>query len=291
MASHSHATTGEVLMRYVDDYAAHLRDNAAGVPEDRPDAVHQVRTSARRLRAVLTSYGRVLQPGATDPLCEELRWLGLALGEARDAEVLREHLRELLAAEPAELVDQDEVELIERGLDQGVEQGRLHGLAALESERFAALLEWLREFVDNPPLTNDAAEPVWHVVPELLDQNVAAVARRVKTLEEAEDPAARDLALHAIRKKAKRLRYAAEAAEPALGHRAKRLAEWAREVQTELGTHQDTVVSRKWLCEYAVRARALGESTFTFGRLHALEQVRGARAEAAFGEVWGRAPG
>ena len=46
----------------------------------------------------------VRAPGSADAVSEELRWLGQTLGEARDAQVLRERLRLLVASEPPELV-------------------------------------------------------------------------------------------------------------------------------------------------------------------------------------------
>ena len=51
----------------------------------------------------------------------------------------------------------------------------------------------------------------------------------------------RDLALRETRKAAKRLRYAAEAAEPAVGKPARRLEKRLKPVQKLLGDHQDTV--------------------------------------------------
>lgn len=49
------------------------------------------------------------------------------------------------------------------------------------------------------------------------------------------DPDGRDRAMHEARKKAKRLRYAAELATPAGGRRAKKLAKRAEAVQQALG--------------------------------------------------------
>ena len=46
----------------------------------------------------------VLDKDAVQPLRDELRWLGEELGAARDAEVVRDRLRALVASEPPELV-------------------------------------------------------------------------------------------------------------------------------------------------------------------------------------------
>jgi hypothetical protein len=66
------------------------------------------------------------------------------------------------------------------------------------------------------------------------------------------------------------------------------LAEAAEAVQEALGARQDSVVARARLRSLAMTAHLSGENSFTFGRLHALEQWRAERAEQAFDEAWTR---
>ena len=101
-----------------------------------------------------------------------------------------------------------------------------------------------------------------------------------------QEPDAHDVALHEARKEAKRLRYAAESMRPALGKRAKKVGGSAKKVQEALGAHQDTVMSRKRLRQYGAHTQANGENGFTFGRLHALEDVRAAAAVLEFQAAW-----
>ena len=68
-----------------------------------------------------------------------------------------------------------------------------------------------------------------------------------------------DEALHRIRKGAKRLRYTAAATG------AGKVADRAKTIQTLLGDHQDSVVSRTHLTQQAEAAHAAGEDTFTYG--------------------------
>ncbi len=70
-----------------------------------------------------------------------------------------------------------------------------------------------------------------------------------------------DEALHRIRKRAKRLRYTAAATG------ANKVAEQAKIIQTLLGDHQDSVVSRGHLIKQTEAARVAGEDTFTYGLL------------------------
>jgi CHAD domain-containing protein len=86
----------------------------------------------------------------------------------------------------------------------------------------------------------------------------------------AEDwaPEDRDTAIHEARKAAKRARYAAEAAAPALGGPASRQAAQAKELQELLGDHHDSVVARTVLLGLADQARAAGEDTFPYGVMY-----------------------
>ena len=47
----------------------------------------------------------------------------------------------------------------------------------------------------------------------------------------------------------------------------------AKDIQTLLGDHQDSVVSRTHLSQQAVAAHAAGEDTFTYGLLYAQEDA------------------
>ena len=87
---------------------------------------------------------------------------------------------------------------------------------------------------------------------------------------------ARDVALHGTRKAAKRARYAAEAARPTLGKPAKKLGKRVKAVQSLLGEHQDSVVARAALREFAIQSHGAGESAFTWGLLYGREEAAAA---------------
>ena len=75
----------------------------------------------------------------------------------------------------------------------------------------------------------------------------------------------RDEALHRIRKGAKRLRYTAAATG------ADDVSARAKTIQSLLGDHQDSVVSRTHLSTQAEDRTRRGEDTFTYGLLYQLE--------------------
>ena len=92
--------------------------------------------------------------------------------------------------------------------------------------------------------------------------------------------------MHEVRKAAKRLRYAAEAAAPIFGTQATNVARAAEGIQEILGDFQDSVVTRETLLVLAGQAAAGPGAGFTFGRLHALEQQRGNGARLRFYDAW-----
>ena len=91
--------------------------------------------------------------------------------------------------------------------------------------------------------------------------------------------------LHEVRKQAKRTRYAAEAVQPVVGRPARKYASAVAELQETLGDFQDGVVTRQVLRELGAAGHRAGENGFTFGRLHALEQVRAETAVARWPEA------
>ncbi len=260
----------------------------AGVRDERPEAIHRLRIAARRLRSALTTFRPLLDTSVTDPVREELRWLGEVLGQARDAQVLRGHLREVLASEPEELVVGDVARRLDDELGALYESGRQAANAALDSDRYLELLETMDKLVAAPPLVSAGDRKARKQVPSLLARDVELLRRAVLAIEAATGPTARDVAFHEARKKTKRLRYAAEGAVPALGMGARSLAASTKGLQETLGTHQDSVVARRRLREYGMQAFLDGENPFTMGRLHALEQQRAEQAEAAFAHRWAR---
>ena len=286
----SRGSTARVLRAHLAEQVAELHTQDTRLRADDPGAVHKLRIAARRLRSTLKTYQPLLEPGAVDTIGDELRWLGQALAGARDAQVLREHLHALVGSEPPELVLGPVLTRIDDELSTAGRTGREEALAALDSTRYFRLLDALDELVASPPLTPDADTPAGQGLPRLLERDAKRLRRAVKRISASAGPREHDAGLHEARKKAKRLRYAAESTVPVFGKRAKKLATATKKVQQALGEHQDTVVARTRLREYGVQAHLSGEDAFTFGRLHALEQTRADQSERDFETAWKALP-
>ena len=274
-------TAAEVVRAHLADHVARLRKQEARVRAGEASAVHKMRIAARRLRAALTTCRPVIAAD-TDALRDELRWLGHALSGARDAQVLRERLRHLLSTQPPELVIGPVDVLVDDELSAAEQRGRAQVLEVLAEPRYLRLLDDLDALPRDLPLTQEADEPAYDVLPRLVRRDAKRLRRAVRDARSAEAGEAHDVALHEARKKATRLRYAGELASRALGKPAKKLASAAEQVQQVLGEHQDTVMSRRFLREHGARMHLAGTNTFTLGRLHAIEEARAAAAVDEF---------
>jgi CHAD domain-containing protein len=271
------ATVEEVLRATLADGLARLlgADPHARLGED-PEGVHQLRVATRRLRANLRTWRAQLDPRWGEETREELAWLAVLLGEVRDADVrevrLRGHLEQLAWPDGAEALLAHAAEL--------ADPGRRRLQLALGDPRYLGLLDRLRAAVERPPLAPDAASaPAGTVVLDIVRRSWRRLRDEVRGLPTPPS----DAALHAVRLRTKRLRYAVEAASPLVGRPATRTAAAAEALQDVLGELQDTVVTRAWLAEVA---RANPELAFRCGELAGLEQARAAAARAAWHERW-----
>jgi CHAD domain-containing protein len=262
-----------------------------GVRTGDPEGVHDLRVACRRLRSILAAFRPVLDRTATDPVRDELQWIGGALSGARDGEVALEHLRAVVAAQPVELVRGPVAARLRSTEVADVERGRKAAVRALSDKRHMALLDSLDALLADPPLAEAAGAPARTVLADAVKRAGKRLAARIDEARdrEAEDPGAHEEetehALHEARKAAKRVRYTAEVAAPVLGAPAEALVTCMKRVQDVLGEAQDTVVTRTWCTRLATAAVAAGEDTFTYGRLHGLEEARAEHADRAFWEL------
>jgi CHAD domain-containing protein len=289
----SRGSAGQLVVAHLAGQVEKLHEQDARLRSERPGSIHKLRIAVRRLRSALKTFRPLVASHSVDAVGgvgEELRWLGQMLSPARDAQVMRERLRRLVAAEPVELVLGPVSQRIEDDLSAAFRAGREQALEAVETERYYRLLDALDDLVACPPFAGTAQAWAGDVLPDLLQRDAERLRRAVRNIERADSRQDHDAALHDARKKAKRLRYAAESAIPLFPARAKKLTAMAKRVQEALGEHQDAVLARHKLREYGAQTHLSGENGFTFGRLHALEQVHADHAERRFVEAWDRLP-
>lgn len=284
---------GEVILAYLDGQAARLSVLDLAVRRDKPDAVHQMRVTVRRLRAALQSFAGIVSGEQTRHLRAELKWLGGVLGGARDIEVLADHLHNALKAVPTELVLGPAQARITAHFAPLEASSRKAVLDALDSERYRTLRAELDRLLDSPPLTSAASEPAGKALPIAVRRQYRRTRRRMRAAEHAPAGQARDVALHETRKAAKRARYATEATRPALGKKtgkkARRFARRMKDVQSTFGAHQDAVIARTAARDIGVQAHLAGENAFSFGLLHERAHHQALACEAEAHRAWKRA--
>jgi CHAD domain-containing protein len=281
-------SAGEVVLAYLDAQARQLRRYDPLVRRDAPDAVHQMRVAARRMRSALQAFGRVIGRDQTRELTAELKWVAGELSGARDAEVIAERVAELLTHVPDELKLGPIDAAMTRAFERRAAEARAVGLAALDSDRYLELHERIDALLADPPLTARASRKAKRELPKSIRRAYRRVESRMA--EAQRQPAGEDCdrALHETRKAAKRLRYATEAAAPRLGKPAARLRKRLKSVQSLLGDHQDAAVLRPVLRELAGQAHLEGGNGFTYGLLYAAEGARAERAEHELPPAWKR---
>ncbi|MET9757965.1 CYTH and CHAD domain-containing protein [Streptomyces sp. NPDC006372] len=279
-------TAGDHVRAYLRAQRDAIVELDPAVRRDAEDSVHSMRVATRRLRGTLKSYGAVLDRTRTDPVGDELKWLAGELGLDRDREVLTGRL----AADLDQLhAAQARGPIGERlrawaSAERGGTRGRL--IAVLDSHRYLALLDTLDALIADPPLRKAAGGKPRKILAKALKKDFHKITGLVERALAAEPGTDRDVAIHEARKKAKRTRYAAEAAVPALGKPAKTLVKSMKSLQNQLGEHQDSVMARQALRELAAVAHAAGEDTFTYGLLHEREEQRALRVEAELPAFW-----
>ena len=298
-------TTGDVVRSAITASVLRLIDHDPGVRlgEDSED-VHQARVATRRLRSDLSTFEPILRPDWVAAVRGELSWLGDGLGAVRDADVLFERL----AASAEILAPEDRLAAAPLLRQLAAErEGHRTALAVLYgSDRYLTLLETLVAAAAVPPWAmvgrvepEPQAQPNAEVLVEvaiLIDPIVGSPARRTvpalvrrpadvlhKTVKRL-GPAPDDEALHEVRRKAKRCRYASEAAIPAVGADARRLANAVAGVQEILGSLQDAVVAEEWL-RLAAASHA-PPAAFAAGLLVAAEHRAMAEARAGWRAAW-----
>jgi CHAD domain-containing protein len=280
------ASAAEVVTAYLKVHVAKLRSLEPKVRAGEFDSVHQMRVATRRLRSTLRSFGKVIPRARTEKVAAELKWLGGLLGEARDAEVLSEHLHDSLEPLPVELLIGPVQARVQGYFAPRRASGREELIKAFDSVRYAKLLAGLDILAHDPPLGPQAGAPARDVLPAAVGKVYRQASKRMRRARHEPAGPGRDVALHEVRKSARRARYAAEATTPAVGRKARTFAKQMKKVQSVIGDHQDTVIARQAARDLGIGAHLAGENAFTYGLLHEREHHQAARLQAAARKTW-----
>jgi triphosphatase len=233
------ATVAEAFQAAARNALGQVAANAAVLREaPTPEAVHQLRVAARRLRSALSTFAPVVRDKDFDRVAAELRWLAGACDRARELDVLAAEVVEPavgMEAPPAGLAALGEAVAAARAqawreVSETAASGRFRSLM-IDALAWVETGDWLA----NP----DAAAPARAFAAEALKTRRRKLLKRARHLEEADDAAR-----HRVRIQAKKLRYAAEGFAGLFPEKAvRRFVDRLKAVQDALGALNDVATA------------------------------------------------
>jgi CHAD domain-containing protein len=240
------------LAQHVEGLVAHDPGTRLGTE---PESLHQLRVVTRRLRAVLRTARPILLPAWVMSLQQELSWLSELLGPARDLDVQIAYFAE----ESAELDARDRKLLAQfiSHLCTQREAVQQMVLSELTSARYFELIRRLQQAAQAPPVVESPL-----TVHQLATREFKKLRKAIGRLA----PSPSDTALHKIRIKTKRARYAAELARSSVGKSASRFLKSARAVQDQLGIHQDAIQAERHIRQFLKYSTSV-RAGFVAGRM------------------------
>jgi CHAD domain-containing protein len=229
------------------------------------EAIHQMRVAGRRLRVALPLLARRPDSRRVRRALRVLRELTRTAGKSRDLDVSLELLVERLRALGPLSPEQS---LLRRRLRSARAYSRSRMAEALMDLEIARLRRDLRAVLAR------GGEEVFAVRVRLRavrDEEGEALLEGFRALGTDFDP----VALHALRRRARRLRYAAEVGDAVRGGPPSDAPALFKTLQEQIGKLHDHHVLAGWLEAQAVAAGQRGQAAF----------AAGARAEAAWAEA------
>lgn len=242
------------LIRHVRWLTAHDPGTRLGTESE---SLHQMRVAARRLRSVLRAARPILPHDWNESLAEELSWLGECLGQARDLDVQIAYFQEEIGRLDAP--DRKPLAQFVAHLRSKRAQAQQAVLSELNSARYFDLVHRLEQAAHDPPVVEAATPETLQTLAKREFKKLRKAVRRI-------GPKPNDAALHAVRIKTKRARYAAELALWSAGKPAARFIKQARAVQDVLGAYQDSVTAESYIRSFFKQSQG-DRAAFVAGRL------------------------
>jgi triphosphatase len=264
------SSVGDAQLAILGNCLQHIQRNEVAVIEgDNPETLHQMRVGVRRLRSAL----KLFDAAAPCPpaLAEDVQWLGMVLGAARDWDVMLASTLQHLDANPGgkySLMDLQALVL------QTAQAKRREAAQALLSPRYTRLMLTLGSWMlQTAPLLRGSAAKFARRTMQKLERKMLGRADRMQQ----DDPTS----AHRTRIAAKRARYALEFFHAL--YRPKSVRPYLQTLsatQDELGQHNDLVVAARLLQELSLsQPQAEGEIQFARGYLVARQDAAPADLE------------
>ena len=251
----------ELILR---DCLLHLLANEGPAFDARlPEGLHQLRVSLRRMRSAFTVFRKEIGGETAEMLSAEAKWLGNAVGRARDFDVFAHDILEPVT--PAE-GEEEAFAVLKRKVEE--ERARAWSAAgkAIHSQRYSRFVLQLALFLSERGwrAKSSAGDPVTDFAVRALDKRQASVERlgsRMNELDEEER--------HELRKRLKKLRYTLSFFQSLFGRKkAKPYLKDLSRLQDAFGALNDLATARAILGELAKDDAALQPAVAHVAEFH-----------------------
>jgi triphosphatase len=270
----------------------HLRRLRQHDPETRlgqdPEALHDMRVAGRRLRAAVHSFESGLPTQLHKFLTKELEWLGQLLGGVRDIDVQLQLLERYGTAVPSD--PGGGLAGFRSYMEAQRAQRRTEMLTGLDSERYFRLLVRLERFARSRARRRGHDDKANEPVASIGAKAIKKAFRRLLKRGRAIDALPTDEELHALRIRAKRLRYLLEFLREVIGKPGRRLVKDLVRLQDLLGSHHDAVVAAASIRSYVEGpgAQASAEAYLSLGAFMGEQRRLADVARSDFQKAWER---
>jgi len=246
------ATVEATLQRIGRQCLAGILRNESAALADVPEAVHQMRVAVRRLRAALSAVKPMLPMDQFRWTDHELKWLGGALGPARNWDVFAQGLLEPVAEA---LPEERDLARLSRATERKRSDAYRRAKHAILSPRYTvAMLRLARWFEargwSEQPVTQSSAKlitPIGEVAAELIERRYRKAKKRSRNFVDL-PPRER----HLLRIGLKKLRYTIDLLEPLFAKRRTRpFLKRLKGLQDDLGHANDVNAARNLLADVA----------------------------------------
>ena len=260
---------GPAYLQILTDCADHAQANLAAALSDNAEGIHQMRVALRRLRSAIDTFHPVIDSAAMKALARRARDLAAELSPARDIDVFGD---DILCPVEQSLSGDVSFDSMRSLLSDLRRDARRHVHEVLAGPRFSELILDLRIACAEQSWFEDgndsvAGEPLVDRARSCLDRRYESVDKYGRRIDKLA-PAAR----HEMRKRLKKLRYAAEFFAPLFaGRTTTRYRKELAQVQDAFGYLNDVEVAHEIIAALKDRAQldesALGDLSLACGAI------------------------
>ena len=250
-----------------------LRAREADLRLQSARSAHRFHLAAGRLRSTLSAFRPLLAPDVVETLTDDLEWIALPAGVARDAESVRERVDRVSELGPQEL-DTSRAPMIEL-TGVSFQESWQRSIECFDSERYDAFIRALDRFADAPPWLPSASGRADHVLLPLLREEWTRFRKKGgKALAGDAGPLELDR-LRVAGDAAGRAHWVCVTLEPTFGRKVKQMGKAAERVRVLVDEAGEAALTQSLLTGADGRQLGDGEVGLVLERMRALETRRG----------------